>query len=41
MACCNSNDSCNSKCGSSSINYVILLVLYTLLAIILGTTFYC
>lgn len=39
MACCNSNEnSCNQKCGSSNINYVILLVLYILLAIILGTT---
>lgn len=35
MACCNSSE---SK-GSSNINYVILLVLYILLAIILGTTF--
>ena len=46
MSCCNSNDncacnqtsSCKQSCGSSSINYIIILVLYILLAIIIGTT---
>ena len=45
MACYNSNENCscndkcccNEKCGSN-MNFVIILVLYILLAIILGTT---
>lgn len=42
MACCNSNDNCsNNQCqGRSNINYVIILVLYILLAIILGSAFW-
>ena len=37
MACCNSSDNyCNNNSGSH-VNYVIILVLYILLAIILGT----
>ena len=46
MACCNSNEntcSCNvnnNQCGcSDNINYVIILVLYILLAIIIGSAF--
>lgn len=41
MACCNSNENatCNNyQCGSN-FNYVTLLILYILLAIIIGTAF--
>lgn len=39
MACCNSSDNCSNSQyqGGSNINYVIILVLYILLAIILGS----
>ena len=40
MACCNSNENYsydNSSCNNSGVNYVIILVLYILLAIIIGS----
>lgn len=40
MACCNSNEnySCDNNSGNrSGVNYVIILVLYILLAIIIGS----
>ena len=40
MACCNSNEnySCdNNICKNNGFNYVIILVLYILLAIIIGS----
>ena len=39
MACCNSNEnySCDNNYHNSGFNYVIILVLYILLAIIIGS----